>query len=221
MSGKDDSEVELIDTEPFDSDRPIGSQWIPREVIYFAESESPPEDCCEAEAEADPEEPRESTKPIGDFPHFWGINFGVLTRRSYDILHELIAPHVEFLPLDSKEGDFIAFKVLRFVDALDSKESVIEWFPQLKKDVGKPRIAHTIKRHAFREELLTNEVIFRIPQMPFYSRVFVTEAFIDCVNTNGLEGFQFWDVWPPTDPSIERQRYLAKRQRKKGRRLHK
>lgn len=88
---------------------------------------------------------------ISNFPHFRGTNLGVLTERSYDVLHDLLAPYAEFLPLTSTHGRFIAFKVLKIVDALDRERSNIEWVPQLKKDVGKPRTASQIRKFAFYE----------------------------------------------------------------------
>jgi hypothetical protein len=129
-----------------------------------------------------------------------------------------MAPHVEFLPLLSTEDDFTAFKVLTFIDALDESGSVIEWYPRLKKDAGKPRVARAIKECALRSDRLDGAVSFRIPQMPICHDVFVTDTFKRLVADHHLTGFEMKAVWPPPDTSAERAKYLEKRAAKKRQR---
>lgn len=199
-----------VPPEWFYGKTPVGERWPSPAVELMRDS-------CKSQAE--PEGPSERAKPLGDFPHCWGvgINFGVLSKRALDSLHDLIQPYVEFLPLTSAAGEFTAFKVLREVDALDRERSEIEWFPQLKREIGKPRQARAIKRFAFHEGALADEVLFQLPEMSAHTHIFVTQEFINCVDKNGLTGFRFTDVWPPADPAIERQKYLAKRQKKNRR----
>ena len=197
-----------IDYELFRGETPIGSDWVAREVVYLDDSQQPTAECCEASLVAERDIEFEVKKPVGDFPHFWGINFGVLTDKSFEVLHTLISPYVEFLPLTSTHGRFTAFKVLRFVDALDRQQSDIEWYPQLKKDVGKPRIARQIKNLVFHDERLADEVIFQLPEMPLGTEIFVTEPFMRTVEQYHLKGFQFTQVWPPLD---DRDKFMRKR----------
>ena len=153
----------------------------------------------------------EQQLPIGDFPHCLGINFGVLGSRSFHALKDLLAPYVEFLPLISRDGDFTAFKVLRFVDALDLQKSSIEWEPTRKQADATSRTVRRVSRFVFDEALLVNEVIFRIPQLSTGIMVFVPQEFIRAVTDPHLTGFHFTQLWPPRD---ERDAFIRKRRHK-------
>lgn len=206
MAGNDSAG---IDYEVFARVEPVGNDWVAREVIYVDEMRQARTECCDAGlTPSERVDLSEAKKPVGDFPHFWGINFGVLTERSFEVLHDLISPYVEFLPLTSTHGHFTAFKVLRFVDALDRQQSNIEWQPQLNKDVGKPRIARQIKKFVFHDNCLSQEVIFQLPEMPLSTEIFVTERFMRAVEQHHLMGFQFQQVWPSLD---DREKFMRKR----------
>ena len=173
----------------------IGDEWIPPEVGYTHHQRDPSPECCESAVYAT--EGRglsETDLPVGDFPHCWGINFGVLTRNSSEALRLLIGPHVEFLPLRSGDGDFTAFKVLRFVDALDVQHSIIDWEPKRFRDDAGPRLVRQIRKYVFHREQIENEVIFRIPQLPTGFKIFVTEVFLRAVDAHNLVGFQFQQI---------------------------
>lgn len=201
-----------IESTSFHSPESIRVLWQPVAVTYFNDEKL---DLSDTQDTGNCSQPGTREPLRGDFPHFWSLNHGVLTQRSYDKLHNLLEPFVEFLPLSGPEEEaFFAFKVLRFVDALDETNSEIEWFPQLKRDFGKPRMARRIKKHAFREEILDKELLFRIPQMPTHNHVFVTSRFIDAVCGNSLIGFNFLEVWPIPAVSNEHMRYVAKRLRR-------
>lgn len=211
--GGDDSAG--IKHELFIGAEPVGSDWAARNVVYFDETRPPSHDCCEADLTSKERSTHgDAGKSYGDFPHFWGINSGVLTARSFAILQNLLSPFVEFLPLHGVDETFFAFKVLRFVDALDEANSDIEWFHQLKRDVGKPRMARNIKKYVFHKELLDNEVLFRIPQMPTHNHVFATSRFIDAVFDTNLRGFKLLEVWPVPARSDEYAKYVAKHNRR-------
>lgn len=215
----DDSAI--IDYSLFSGSEPIGDRWIPRKVVYFEESSQHSGDDCEgASSLGILASPPEGNKGLGDFPHCWGgIEFGVLTQRSFEALHELISPFVEFLPLINAGKRFMAFKVLRFVDALDHDGSVIEWFPQLQKDVGKPLRVRQIKRYCFIEDRVSEEVIFRIPEQPVGGKpVFVTERFVDAVKQHELTGFKFTQVWPHVDPRDQFMQKARERRQRRGKR---
>ena len=190
---------------------PVGNRWVPPEVGYT----HPPPDasvaCCEAALDAakDPSL-SEMDLPLGDFPHCWGINFGVLSRKSTEALKMLIGPYVELLPMRSGDGDFTAFKVLRFVDALDTQHSLIDWEPRRAGQDASPWIVRQIRKYAFGQDKLENEVIFRVPQLSTGFKVFVTDIFVRAVTAHQLLGFQFQPVWPPPD---DRERFLRKRSR--------
>ncbi len=176
----------------FHGDKPLSATWIPPRVVYL-----------------------ESSEPEGDFPYFWGAECPVFTPRSLNALRELIAPFGEFLPLSSTDGEFTAFKVLHFIDALDTERSEIKWFPQVKRQLGQPKHVEKINRFAFHEETLRGAVVFRLPQLPL-GQVFVVDAFVDRVREAGLKGFSLNQVWPQPEPIMNARvaRKLESRKRR-------
>lgn len=160
----------------FHDDKPLSATWTPPPVVYL-----------------------EKNKPAGDFPYFWGANCPVFTPRSRDALRDLIAPFGEFLPLRSKDGEFAAFKVLHFSDALNLERSDIKWRAQTRRELGQPKLVDKIVRFVFDETKLQEEVIFRLPQLPL-GQVFVTDVFFNKVRKSGLKGFSFHQVWPYVEP---------------------
>lgn len=161
----------------FHDDKPLSATWASPPVVYL-----------------------EKNKPAGDFPYFWGANCPVFTPRSLRALRDLIAPFGEFLPLSSKDGEFTAFKVLHFLDALDLEHSDIKWVPQPRRELGLPKLVEKIRRFVFHEAKLEGEVIFRIPQLPL-GQVFVTDVFAKHLRKSGLKGFSLNQVWPYAGPS--------------------
>lgn len=160
----------------FHDDRPLSATWTPPPVVYL-----------------------EKNKPAGDVPYFWGANCPVFTPRSLGALRDLIAPFGEFLPLHSKDGEFTAFKVLHFLDALNLERSDIKWRAQTRRELGQPKLVDKIVRFVFDETKLQEKVIFRIPQLPL-GQVFVTDVFARQVQKSGLKGFSLNQVWPYVEP---------------------
>lgn len=207
----DSSKPARIPAEWFEGSSRIDYRWGLRRAAYAGDS---------AFTSSAVEFPRcelaqELAKPVGDFPHFWGVNAGVFSLRAFTALCPIIGASVEFLPLHCRDGIYHAFKVLRIVDCLDRDRSSVEWRHQVKKNAAKPRSARKISRFEFRLETLREVPIFCIPELPFGSHVFVTDIFIDEVRNRGLNGFAFEIVWPPRD---DRARFVVRHLRKSGRR---
>lgn len=208
-----ESQTINVDHSIFSDGDPVGERWKKLRVAYVSDRQLTGDDCESPECcEMARQDLEESGKPTGDFPKCWGLVAPVLAERSYEVLRDILAPYVEFLPLESDDGRFFAIKVLNIVDALDVDRSQIDWFPQLKRDQGKPRVAHSIKRHVFFEEKLADALLFRIPQCPYASGIYATERFIRIVEESQLRGFAFDRVWPPID---ERAKFLEKPVRRK------
>jgi hypothetical protein len=152
----------------------------------------------------------------GDLRHVWGLGGLAITERAHAVLADLISPSVEFLPLTSREGRFYAIKVLRVLEALDLQQSAIDWSPQLARNAGQQRTASRISRYVFREALLTNETIFKVPECSYPRWVFVTQRFVDAVEGAGLEGFDFRLVAPDAEiRQLDQQYFLDQRRRGK------
>jgi hypothetical protein len=125
------------------------------------------------------------TLPLPDFPVFTSP---VFSRRAVDTLLDLLIENGEILPLYCEEGEFFAFNITRELNALDEPASELKRFGRN----GRGKVKRIV-RHAFVPERLT-AAIFRIPQKPL--RVYVTQGFMDRVESAGLTGFDFSHVWP-------------------------
>jgi hypothetical protein len=126
------------------------------------------------------------TLPLPDCPVF--TTSAVFSQRAVDVLLDLLIENGEILPLACEEGDFFVFNVIRVLDALDEERSELRRFGRN----GRGRVKRIV-RHAFFPERITAS-IFRIPQKPL--RVYVTQGFVDRVESAGLTGFDFTPVWP-------------------------
>lgn len=152
--------------------------------------------------------------PKGDFPGFGAAV--VFSDHAFASLRDLLEPNGECLPLESDVGGFTAFKVLRFVDALDIASSKIDWWPQLARNAGNPRVVRGFKSLSFREEVLVDSPIFKVPEMPMHE-VFVTDVFVSRVQEFALKGFLFKQVWPAADDNEIRRKFQERQLRKTGR----
>ncbi len=88
------------------------------------------------------------------------------------------------------EGNYSLLNVANLVDALDTEQSEIDYFPNLDQ-------ISRIKRYVFFPDLVRDQWIFKIPQLP--RPTFVTDRFVDLVNQNHLTGFDFVEVWGEKD----------------------
>ena len=123
--------------------------------------------------------------PKGDCPNF-GTHVPVFNPRSVEILADLLEGNGELLPIRCDGEDYFLFNVTRVVDALDQQNSDLDLFDD--GDILE------IDRHVFIPEKLPSLSIFKIPQMVL-ADVFVTDPFVDRVESAGLKGFDFELVW--------------------------
>jgi hypothetical protein len=123
-----------------------------------------------------------------DFP-WLGAHALVLRRAAMEALAGPLAQEVEFLPLDCTETDLWVMNALRVVDALDEARSAVVRF-------SGGRIMK-IDQHAFDARRLEGVSVFKIPQMLRGSQ-FLSQAFVDLVETSGLRGIGFKLVWAGT-----------------------
>lgn len=123
--------------------------------------------------------------PVGDILSF-GPGMGV-SQRGVDILAPLIEGSVEFLPLNSDDGQFYMMNVIRVVDALDRDSSELKLF----KD---GRRVMRIVRHVFYPSKTESEFVFKIPEQ-VRSRVYATDRFREAIERAELKGFHFTQLW--------------------------
>ncbi len=124
--------------------------------------------------------------PKGDFPSL-ATNVPVFSRKAATTLADLLEGNGEMLSTTIAGEEYFLFNVTRVIDALDESKSDIVRFE------GKSKIMD-IETHSFLAEKLEQTVIFKIPQIPTMD-VFVTDPFVERVQSAGLKGFRFPLVW--------------------------
>jgi hypothetical protein len=125
-----------------------------------------------------------------DFLYGGGADLLPMTQPA----RERVAPHIEkygeFLPLKSSKGNFCAFHVTHFVDALDERASNILYA------TDEPGYVLMIHKHVFRPEKLTGDWMFKLPQSDGRGAIYVTDPFVNFIRASGLKGIDFRRVWP-------------------------
>jgi hypothetical protein len=106
--------------------------------------------------------------------------------RAISVLKSMLLKYGELLPLDCDDADLVVYNVTCMVNALDEEASIIDRFRD-------GRIMH-VRRHVFREALIRDVEIFKIPNLRV-SSTFVGQRFVDLWKTAGLKGLQFARVW--------------------------
>lgn len=130
-------------------------------------------------------------KPKSDYPTLGSTP--VLSQRAIDELMEVLVENGEILPLNGDSAEqYYVYNVTRILDALDTDKSDAIWF-------GPGRIM-MMKRYAFRDAELEGATIFKVPQLRV--QVFVTEPFVERIESSGLTGFSFREVWRSSSASV-------------------
>jgi hypothetical protein len=125
-----------------------------------------------------------------DFPCGSGGTYLIMSEAAKEKIGSHLKRYGEFLPLRCDEGNFLAFHVTHFVDALDEDASDVLRSPD------DPNVVLMIHKHAFQPEKLTADWMFKLPQSRGRSRIYVTDPFVDLIRTSGLTGLEFKRVWP-------------------------
>ena len=128
---------------------------------------------------------------IGIYP--WGNAVGlsshipVLDRTAVDVLRDLLDDNAEILPLDCEYAELYAINVTNIVDCIDYEKSEYKVF----ENSGKIMWIH---RHAFKEEKVKMQHLFKIPDMK-RGCPYVSDEFRNRVLEAGLTAFRFTCVW--------------------------
>lgn len=121
-------------------------------------------------------------KRSSDFPSLYGP-IPVFSERAVGALAPLLGDFVEPLPLQcSSKTPYFAMNVLSVVDALDRKKSEIEY--DSDGDVT------FVRRYSLIKKRIGKLNIFKLPETKALE-VFVSEAFRECVEEEGLTGLKF------------------------------
>lgn len=128
---------------------------------------------------------------VSDFNDYPCINMIIpaFSARAVDALREELEENGEILPLlSTTETTYFFYNIQTIAKVLDHQNSVCEFW------CDPPTTATDIEYFWFNGEMVQGLSIFRIPEMP--TAVFVTNPFLDRVESLGLKGFDFKKVWP-------------------------
>jgi hypothetical protein len=125
-----------------------------------------------------------------DFPTGSGSCYLMTSEAAKERIEGHLNRYGEFLPLRCSEGQFWAFHVTHFVDALDENAS------DVLRASDDPSYILMIHKHVFRPERLTADWMFKLPQSRGRGAFYVTDPFVDLIRASGLTGLEFKRVWP-------------------------
>ena len=120
--------------------------------------------------------------PLGDCPFLLSHTL-VLRKSAWEVLRDLLEPHVEILPLEFEgEETFYMVNPLVIVDALDAEASDVEWYKDRILSVG---------IYALIQNKIPGEIpIFRVRGAEKLA-LFVNESVLSKVFSEDLCGFSF------------------------------
>jgi hypothetical protein len=124
-------------------------------------------------------------RPYNDYPCL-GLAHPVFSQRAIDVLHDILEPNGELLPLISSVGSYFLFNCTTVADIIDFKRSKLE----LMNTSSLIDFYHL----EVIEERLSDLSIFQMKH--FLGRLFITDAIARRIREARLEGFEFRKVWP-------------------------
>jgi hypothetical protein len=124
---------------------------------------------------------------------FYGFEHKIaLSQHAFDFLHDLITPYAELLPLIYQNTNYYALNTINFKSLLDYDKTV--WRVNESGERG------SVKKFAFNESLLPENMLFKVPEAIAYN--FVVEInndpateFKARVENAGLKGLIFTEEW--------------------------
>jgi hypothetical protein len=128
-----------------------------------------------------------NVRQFNDYPCI-NLSFPAFSGRAVDLLHDLLAPNGELLPVRHKDGTLYYFyNCTTMSNCVDLSQSSV-----IRYDDGS--VMTDMKRLAFFENGLRDLAIFRIRTelVP----LFCTQTFVDRVEKSALNGFVFVPIWP-------------------------
>jgi hypothetical protein len=129
-------------------------------------------------------------KKVSDFPYF-DIYIPVLSEQALDCLHDLISPYVEILPLHivKSKTKFYGLNVLKYYTLdLDRSKCVGDYFV---KEGRRNFFFSRVEVCVFPNDTLPKASMFRVSQLSWLSKIYVSEEFKQIVESNKLTGLEF------------------------------
>ncbi|WP_157802951.1 imm11 family protein [Compostimonas suwonensis] len=121
-----------------------------------------------------------------DFPSTSISSSFIMTRRTLEVLREVLSDDAEFLPLDNDEQELWALNPLKVLDALDLDRSTY-WHT-------KPTLF--VRDYVFKDDVIGDAAVFHLPpEQRVVGGVYVTERFVAEVEKHHLTGLTFKHLW--------------------------
>lgn len=128
----------------------------------------------------------EKDKEIGDVIPV-DVSAVVVNQCCFEVIKPLVLKAAQILPAKWEAQKLFVLNVTNVIDCLDHEKS------KVKRFAGSGRIMR-VEEYAFYREMLKNASIFKIPEEA-HTHPYVTDAFKDLIEQNGIKGFQFVPVW--------------------------
>jgi hypothetical protein len=113
----------------------------------------------------------------------------VFSSKALQILKPLIENSVEFFPLQCDSGEFVMLKPTS-IDCLDYSRAEVRRFSSSGRVMD-------VLSYAFIKGSVDHKNIFTMPEEK--TRVFVSQEFKDCVESNKLEGLIFVEIYSESE----------------------
>lgn len=128
-------------------------------------------------------------KNESDFPWLGGHAL-ILRRKSLEILNNVLQTNGEVLPLADVDGAELFVFNAQVIDCLDEKNSDFIRFPNTGRIMK-------LKSVAFQPNVIEGLDVFRLPHRA--TPTYVSERFVQMVQSAGLVGLDFKEVWKSAD----------------------
>lgn len=113
------------------------------------------------------------------------VDVPVFSERARNVLQPILGATAEWLPLAFDEAQYWLLNLLQVIDVLDVSKAHVRTLPNGR--------VLDIDTYAFKEELVSDQWLFKVVQHPF--SVFATDRFRELVKVENLTGFFFQPVW--------------------------
>ncbi len=163
---------------------PIRSDWVPPRVRFLDPGESGFSD----DSKLSPS----STET--DMPWIGTVLLLIVSKRFVDVLGSRFRPYGEFLPCECEQGTFYVFHCTNELDAIDFGKS------DLDRD-GDGRVT-SIRRLAFRPEVVNNDIVFRCKHSGHWE-IRCGKNVRDAMNQPPIKGATATLVWTEGGPPIK------------------
>jgi len=109
------------------------------------------------------------------------------SQRAVDMLHDMLEPNGELLPVRHKLGTYYFYNCTRMTNCIDLTKSKVTRL----KDGG---IVTSTEKLVFLDDQLDDLTIFKVRTQLL--EVFCTQRFVDRLEMAGLQGFRLIPIWP-------------------------